>query len=269
MSRFQTVLKAAIPAAALACSLALASPGQAAQVFLKSASMNTSRTAHIYGPSGFNEYTYIAPIKFTTYDGTGATPMTGALSGPNDTLAFCVDIFHNINLGTVNLKYDDAYDLTTNSKYQDNAHPFTGATALSLGRIAQVGYLVNYGTLLYANGPNTADTVNRLAGLQGAIWQVVNPGYSVVSGNAALNGYIASYSGAGYASRLTGYGPVNRSITFITETGKYGTNRAHQSFAIAGVPEPATWSMMIMGFGMMGAMARRSRARLVVATVRG
>ena len=112
-------------------------------------------------------------------------------------------------------------------------------------------------------------TVNRLAGLQGAIWQVVNPGYSVVSGNGALDGYIAAYSGAGYASQLTGYGPVNRSFTFITETGKYGTNRAHQSFAIAGVPEPATWSMMIMGFGMMGAMARRSRTRLVLAAARG
>ena len=261
MSRFQTGLKAAIPAAALACSLALAGPGQATQYFLQSDTMNTSRTAHINGPGGFTEYVYIAPIKFTTYLGTGATPGTGALSGPLEEIGFCVDIFHDITLGTLNLKYDDNYDLTTNSKYLDNAHPFTGATALSAGQIVQVGQLVNYGTQLYLHGPNTADTVNRLAALQGAIWQVVNPTYSVVSGNAALDSYIAQYSAANYATKLTGYGAVSSNITFIIETGKYGTKNAHQSFALAGVPEPATWAMMLAGFGLTGATLRRRRRR--------
>jgi hypothetical protein len=267
VSRIQTVLKTAIPAAALACSLAMASPGQATQVFLQSDSMDTSRTAHIYGPGGFDVYAYIGPIKFTTYLGTGATPAAGALGGPMEELGFCVDIFHDIGLGTLNLQYDDTYDLTVDSRYLDNAHPFTGATLLSLGQIAQVGKLVNYGIQLYAHGPNTADTVDRLAALQGAIWQVVNPGYSVVSGNAALDGYIASYSAADYAASLTGYGPVSSNITFITETGNYGKASAHQSFALGGVPEPATWAMMILGFGLMGAALRRSRDRLATAAV--
>jgi len=264
VSHFSTVLKTALPAAALACSLTLAAPGQATQFFLQADSMNTSRTAHIYGPSGFHEYVYIAPIKFTAYYGTGSTQQTGATSGPFDVLGFCVDIFHDIGLGPLNLKYDDNYDLETNSKYLDNAHPFTGATTLSVGQLTQVGSLVHYGYRLYNQGPNTTDTVNRLAAVQGAIWQVVNPGYSVVSGNVALDGYIASYSGANYASALTGYGSIPSSITFITETGKYGTANAHQSFALAGpAPEPTTWALMIVGFGLTGAVLRQSRRRLV------
>jgi hypothetical protein len=266
MSRFHA-LRAVLPAAAFACSLALASPGNATAYFFASDSMNTSRTAHIYGPGGFNEYAYIGPVKFRTYEGTGATPATGALSGPFDLVGFCVDIFHDIGLGTLNLKYDDTYDLTTNSKYK-TATPFVGATALSHDTIVQVGRLVNYGELLYAHGPNTADTVDRLAGLQGAIWQVINPGYSVVSGNAALDGYTATYSGANYLANLTGYGPVHSGLTLLTETGKYGTNAAHQSFGFGAVPEPATWSLMIAGFGMMGAMLRRSRQRLTPVRVR-
>lgn len=254
----RTAVRGAVAATVMTLSLAAASPGHATQYFLQNSSMNTSRTAHINGPNNFHAYTYIAPIKFVTYEGTGATPQTGATSGAFDMLAFCVDIFHSISLGNVNLKYDDQYDLTTNSKYLTST-PFVGATVLSGGQKLQVGRLVNYGTLLFNQAPSSADKVNKLAGLQGAIWQVINPGYSVVSSTAGVNSYTSTYSSANYLASLTGYGHVNSGITFITETGKYGTNRARQSFAVAAVPEPATWAVMIMGFGMAGAMLRRRR----------
>jgi hypothetical protein len=255
MSRFHAALKAFAPAAALAGSLLVAAPSHATQYFLASDSMNTSRTAHIYGPSGFDEYVYLAPIKFTAYEGTSA------VGEAFNFLGFCVDIYHDIGLGTLNLKYDDNYDLTTNSKYTTTT-PFSGATALTGGQRIQVARLVNYGTLLYDNAPNTADTVNRLAALQGAIWQVINPGYTVVSGTAAVNSYIATYAGENYLSSLTGYGLVHSGITFITETGKYGTRNAHQSFAFAAVPEPATWALMIGGFALAGAALRARRRSL-------
>lgn len=262
MSQFRSnaAFKRLIPAAAFACGIALAGPGQAAQYFLQSASMNTSRTAHITGP-GLNAHVYLAPISFTAFEGVNA-------SGPAfDFLGFCVDIFHSISLGTLNLKYDDTYDLTSNSKYLTST-PFAGGTALGSGQILQVGRLVNYGTQVFNDAPNTTDKVNRLAGLQGAIWQVINPGYAVTTSNAAVTGYISAYSGAGYFANLTGYGPVRSEITFISETGKYGTNRAHQSFAFASpAPEPGTWALMIGGFGMAGVALRRRR--LVPIRVRG
>lgn len=261
----RNAFRGVVAATVFTLGLAAAAPGHSAQYFLQNSSMNTSRTAHINGPNGFHAYTYIAPIKFITYEGTGATLQTGATSSAFDMVAFCVDIFHSISLGNVNLKYDDNYDLTTNSKYQTNT-PFTGATTLTGVQKLQVGRLVNYGTLVFNEAPNSTDKTNKLAGLQGAIWQVINPGYSVVSSTAGVNSYTSAFSGANYMAGLTGHGQINSGITFITETGKYGTNRARQSFAVAAVPEPATWAVMIVGFGMAGAMLRRRRLVPVCAT---
>ena len=271
-SAISRAIKLAIPALALAGSLAMAGPGHAAQFFLQKASMNTSRIGYIGGPAT-NEYTYMAPVKFKTYMGTGATPRTGATSSAFDMVGFCVDIFHNIHLGTINLKYDTNYDLTTNSKYLTST-PFVGATPLSNTQRLQVARLVNYGTLIYnSSGAVTSDKLNRMSAVQGAIWKVINPTYSVYSTwnsnaiNTAVNGYINSYSGSNYQANLTGYGQVHGKVTFISETGKYGKSSAHQSFAIAQVPEPATWTIMILGFGLTGAMLRRSRKPLANAAI--
>lgn len=262
--------KAAIPALALAFTVAAASEGHATQFFLQKANMSTARTGRITGP-GMNDNTYMAPVTFTTFLGTGATPQTGATSGAFDMVGFCVDIFHHISLGTINLKYDDKYDLTTNSKYL-TSNPFVGATSLTGAQRLQVGRLVNYGTLIAHSGAMNNDKLNRLSALQGAIWNTINPTYNITptngSGafNTAVTNYYNSYRGSNYAANLTGYGLVHSNITFISETGKYGKNSAHQSFAIAEVPEPATWAIMILGFGMTGAMLRRSRKQPATAT---
>jgi hypothetical protein len=49
--------------------------------------------------------------------------------------------------------------------------------------------------------------------------------------------------------------------------GEGGVTRGQASFAgaITAVPEPATWAMMMLGFGMVGGMARRRPTRLFVA----
>lgn len=254
----QSVLKRAVPAAALACALGAAAPGHAAEYFLQSATMDKSRTAVISGP-GVNSNVYIGPLNFTAYEGTAAVGDSFSFLG------FCVDIYHSISLGTLNLKYDDNYDLETNSKYLTSTPFAPGATVLSDQQVLQVGRLVNYGTLVFNQLPSGTLKTNKLAGLQGAIWQVINPGYTVTSGNAAVNGFIADYSGAGYNSFLTGHGHVHSGITFITETGKYGTKFARQSFAIAAVPEPGTWALMIGGFALAGAALRRRRAAALTA----
>ncbi|MBU1375470.1 MAG: hypothetical protein KKE02_08040 [Alphaproteobacteria bacterium] len=244
-------LKAAVPAMAFAFGLAAASAGHAESIFLQTASMNTTYTAHIYSapyPSaGYSdEYVYLAPMTFTAYDGVGATGDAYSL------LAFCVDIFHNISLGNINLQYDDTQPLASNSGSPST--PLTGA------QLTQVGKLVNYGQVVY--GSADADKVAKLAGLQGAIWQVINPTYTVKSFNGAVDGYIGSYSDAlTYGAAIADHGPVGSSLTFITETGKYGTADAHQSFAFAPAPEPGVWMLLIAGFGMTGAALRRSRSR--------
>lgn len=254
-------LKAAAPALAMAFGLAVAADGHATAYYLNSLSMDTSHIADIQGPGGSHEYAYVGPVVFHANEGT--TPDTPT----TDLLAFCVDIFHNIRLGDTGLKYDDNYDLTTDNKYQDNAHPFTGANTLLDVQIEQVGRLINYGRLVYNGEAASADRSNKLAGLQGAIWQVINgPAYTVVAWDAPVQSYLTDFSSAGYLAHLSGLGPVGKNITMISETGKYGLADARQSFAFA-VPEPATWALMITGFGFAGAMLRRDRRRAIRARI--
>ena len=43
-----------------------------------------------------------------------------------------------------------------------------------------------------------------------------------------------------------------------------GQAQCQQSFPLAPVPEPQTWAMMILGFGAVGYLIRRRRARSLV-----
>jgi hypothetical protein len=246
-------VKAAVAAGAFALSMACAPVANATAYFLETATMNTSRTVTIDGPAGFHTRVVIAPTVFTAYEGVGPVGLSSEL------FAFCLDIFHPMTTGTINLQYDDNFDLTTNSQYQ-TVTPFVGATTLSQAQVVQVGRLVNYGTAIYRSGPLTSTQLIQLSGLQGAIWKVINPDYTF-SSTVAVNARIAQYSAANYLSQLTGYGPVRAGLIMITQTGLYGTAEARQGFGM-GVPEPATWGLMIGGFATVGAMLRRRRAVL-------
>jgi len=59
-------------------------------------------------------------------------------------------------------------------------------------------------------------------------------------------------------------------IYFTTDLIKNGTNpgltgNVGATLVTGGVPEPATWAMMIIGFGGVGALARRRRPRMAAA----
>lgn len=62
---------------------------------------------------------------------------------------------------------------------------------------------------------------------------------------------------------LAAYDAIGWNINFnvLANSGyRYTTADAYRAFATAPVPEPATWLMMIMGFGLMGGAMRRQRA---------
>jgi len=259
-SSIRAAFKALIPAVALAGALSVAAPAAATQYFLDYATMNTSTDGKIYKNGQYVSTVEMAPVKFTAFYGTGNTPQTGAIGGSFTLIGWCVDIFHSISTGNIDLKYDNTYDLETNSKYTTNT-PWFGETDLSQSQIDQVGRLVHYGTSLYT--ANATANALKLSAIQGAIWTVINQpqGYTFVSSISNttnrnfVNSWISKYSGSDFDD----YVPMNigEDVLFLTETNKYGTKSAHQSFAF--VPEPSTWALLILGFGGAGVMLRRQR----------
>ena len=245
------IFKFALPALAAAFVLSSASASAATTYILDRGDMPNYRTLNISGLGNV----WAGPVLF---DGTYG------VNGPGfvDLVAFCVDIYHHISLGnyTPDLTYTDANALTFDSNSGGQTNHFSGPSGLAAADITKIGVLANYGTKVAKDNLLLSGIKNdRLAAVQGAIWQVAS-GRNVTG--AGLDNLIDNLSGANYQNFFVGnYGPINTSFKLITPT-VYPAIRGTQSFVIA-VPEPATWAMMIGGFGAIGAMLRRRRLTTV------
>lgn len=83
-----------------------------------------------------------------------------------------------------------------------------------------------------------------------AAWQAANPGFLVYGLSTGI--------GSGWSGSFSG-GVDNIAYDFGTAgSGSF-------NFEVAAVPEPASWAMMIAGFGLLGAAARRRNAKTVLA----
>jgi hypothetical protein len=249
-----TALKGFVAAAAVAGGLAFAAPASATSVVILEGTMSSPLVVNISGPGAGSGNVYAAPMQFETlYGGT-----------PTDLLAFCVDIFHHITLGnyTPDLQYTDVNPWDVNFSY--------ATPPLTVPEVAQVARLVHFGTAVFNDG-SLASLAKRtqLAAVQGAIWSVVaNRTVTLAAGFSQNNGVVAAsfntqvsnLAGANYLSYMGAYGPVSSQVTLITPI-TYPTGGT-QAFLFAAVPEPATWALMIGGFGAAGAMLRRRRAVL-------
>ena len=142
---------------------------------------------------------------------------------------FCIDLFTGVDVPT-----------------QYHIGDLTGL--LSQPQIDQIYGLAAFGSNLIKIG--APDLANKLAGVQGAIWAIEYPTYTVTGDTSAVDAYVQSYKAL--APSLSGNAYVLLS-----------DNKGSQGFVI-GVPEPATWAMMIIGFGSVG-MVLRSRRRPVLA----
>jgi hypothetical protein len=143
-------------------------------------------------------------------------------------------------------------------------HAYNTALAIyNADKAAHDTAVANYNTAVNAR-------YTLLSAVQSAIWQVVSD-RNVTSTNHdhSFDNLVDDLSGDNLTNYFTGgYGPEGSDFTLITPVQLYGGRNGTtplaltQSFAIAGggaVPEPAAWALMIAGFGMAGAMLRRSR----------
>lgn len=103
-------------------------------------------------------------------------------------------------------------------------------------------------------GHGTQATKNTA--LQQAIWSFENEAfgslsslassYKILANNAVANGW----SGIGNVRVLNLFG-------YDTRTRSYSTYAQDQLYMVSAVPEPETFAMMLVGLGLMGAIARR------------
>lgn len=164
-------------------------------------------------------------------------------TGSFDFDAFCVDLARTISVGI-------GVQANVNYNYQVGTFTTDGfGNLLTADQVKQARGLATLGFSLIGD-PTKG---NDLAAIQGAIWQVLHPDAVFSSSDAAVDGLIASY--VALAPTLKG----NARFIFSTD------GNPQQSLLIPGVPEPATWAMLIAGFGLVGMSARR-RTRQVART---
>lgn len=156
-----------------------------------------------------------------------------------DFYAFCVDLLHTVALGNNSLA-------NVNYSYRlGNLTTAPGGNPLSNSQLTQMMGLAAYGFQLLDN-PGSLNLTHHIPAIQAAIWSI-EYGASATSGNASVNALIPFY--LGLAPTLTGKA---RYIYSIDST-------IRQGLLIPGIPEPATWAMLIAGFGMVGLASRRRR----------
>ncbi len=230
-----------------------ASPASATtDIFLKTAGIYNPATVHIANPAG-DEYVYDGPVVFEANYGLGSGAPTFNFLG------FCVDIFHNISVG-INGQSNLGLQYQTKTFNRDG-----NGGLLDVTTIAKIANLVTIGTKIWKASPRPSFALNssdafELAAIQGAIWQV-ETGYNVYGGSLAgldsRTDYYAGLTPSGHNSIKVVYNYDPTKTAAMTASGR-------QAFAFA-VPEPATWLMMIMGFGGVGAVLRRRRQSVAFA----
>lgn len=214
------------------------------------------QTVGIYNPGtvsittgGSTENVYSSNAVFQVNDGTSANAST------YDLIGFCVDIYHNISAGlngqaALNAPYHTA-DLLT------DLH----GTALTAMQIREIGGLATRGFSIQSG--NSVDKYANLAAIQGAIWTIEFPGSTI----AATGGY------GDLQTRINSFVALAPSL-HGNVTALYPTGGNTQGFVVnlsnglhsGAVPEPASWAMLIAGFGMVGLATRRRHATVRTVT---
>jgi hypothetical protein len=187
--------------------------------------------------------------------GIGRFEFKGTYNSNNaalDLLTYCIDLGHTVSLGNVN--YTN-YSII-------NALSYTGMTTAKANSLNAL--LSNTNALLgAATGQNA---INISAATQMAAWEIMfetQPNWSVT----ANSGFYVTGSGTALNDSESLANTYLNNIKNNTWTANnaydlkvlYSPTQQSQVFLTPSVPEPATWGMIILGFGAMGGALRHRR----------
>lgn len=168
-------------------------------------------------------------------------------------LSYCIDIFHDLTPGTF-----DAAAITTSS--------------LSTTQISQLSALLSHGEALVTDA-------NRSAAEQLAVWEIVTEGRStldVTSGYfqvSNVNSTAVTLANSYLANIKNGSWVADPSLSLAVLTDSNNQTQlvwgASANRVMGAVPEPATWAMMLVGFGAVGGTLRRKKPAANGVTVLG
>lgn len=127
----------------------------------------------------------------------------------------------------------------------------------------------------YGQEEQILNQANTQSGWVSYSWDIISPGLTQFTGVYALTG--ASQT-VGIGNNLTGYTSTGGSFAYgntsslnlilpsnVTFSSASGTFLSATGPNVGGVPEPATWAMLLIGFGLTGTLMRRRQMAVVSA----
>lgn len=170
---------------------------------------------------------------------------------PFDILTYCIDLAHSVSLGNVNY---NSYTII----------PIASYASMTTAKINSLNALLTHTTPLL-NAATGQNAINVSAAAQMAVWEIMfetQPAWSVTNTSSAL--YV---SGSG-SPLTTSEGLANTYLGNVANNTwavnsaydlkvLYSPSQQTQVFLTPSVPEPATWAMMMLGFGAIGGALRR------------
>lgn len=212
--------------------------------------------------------------KVAVYSWDTVSSATGPFTGPYvstgivftidpsglEQLVFCVDLEHDIYVQN----YSPSLLFTLGTLDVTG-----GGVAISEAVSNQIGQLANIG--IGYRAANAANLADQLDAVQAAIWSL-EYGETFVSANASINTMIASLTagvhdnGGGRAFSLIAHGlpDANGVLAPGVQSMVYGGPPLLTHNDGPGVPEPASWALMLVGFGGLGGVLRRRRTYRLV-----
>jgi hypothetical protein len=208
-------------------------------------------TGYAFAPGALTGNIQYTPTNLSLNVGIGRLNLSGTEQGSGDPasfLTYCVDIFHTLHVPAT-------FDILPIATLIPDA---TRQTRLLT--------LIGNADAVIAHASNKTEAT---AAVQLATWEIVNENtgsYGFSTGTFRSSG---GNSDSARALAMTYLDGITSGAWGTPQSGslKLFYSATSQSQVITAVPEPATWAMMIAGFGAIGGMARsrRVRAKLVLA----